>query len=132
MFFIGLMYPRCIWRQRRGWDWRMRQRRGQALRYCGREYDGWDPDSRLSSVREGNKDEDALRDDDGCSLPRLLALAAVWGWLVEDWAGGFTVVLILYGVGGFPSLSALALTGLLRWPRNLTSKPQNRPTTPSQ
>ena len=34
------------------------------LRSCGGEYDGWGPDTRLSSVREGDKDEDALREDE--------------------------------------------------------------------
>jgi len=35
----------------------------KRLRSCGGE---WGPDLRLSSVREGDKDEDALREDDGC------------------------------------------------------------------
>ena len=42
--------------------------RGEAkrFRFCGGEYGGWGPDARLSSEREGNKDEDAHHEDDGC------------------------------------------------------------------
>ena len=42
--------------------------RGEAkrFRFCGGEYGGWGPDARLSSAREGGKDEDAHREDHGC------------------------------------------------------------------
>ena len=71
--------------------------------------------------------DDALHKYDGCSLPWLFALVALWEWLVGDWTGG-----ILDSVEGFPSLFMLVLMGSLRWPRKLMSKPQNQPTTPLQ
>ena len=53
------------------------RKRGSQLRMWlipswGGEYGGWDPDPHLSSVREGDKEDDALRgDDDGCLGRRL-------------------------------------------------------------
>ena len=43
---------------------RMRQRRGQTITILREEYKGWGPETRLSSVREGDKDKDALGEDD--------------------------------------------------------------------
>ena len=40
--------------------------KAKRFRFCGGEYGGWGPDVRLSSVREGVKDEDAHREDHGC------------------------------------------------------------------
>ena len=115
----------------------------RRLRSCGGEYGGCGPDPYLSSVREGDKDEDALREDDGCLFSWLLRRCGN-GWYGVG-LGCSVPVLILDGVGDFPSLFVLApeteeapndarfvMTGFLRRPRNLTSEPENRPTTPSQ
>ena len=103
---------------------------------------GWGPDPRLSSVREGDKDEDALREDDDRLRSWLSRRCGTFGWYGAGQGVGGSV---LDGVGDFPSLlpltpeteeapndARLVMTGFLRRPRNLTSKPENRPTTPSQ
>ena len=51
----------------------------KRLRFCGRKYGGCDPDPRLSSAREGNKDEDTLHEDDGC-FGSWLSQRCKYGW----------------------------------------------------
>jgi len=48
----------------------------KRVRSYGGKYGGWGPDARLLSVSEGDKDEDAFREDVR-RVPRFLALAAL-------------------------------------------------------
>jgi len=82
----------------------------------------------LESMR-GDKDEDALSEDDDC-LGSWLSQGCGWtGRFGAGWRRGLFA--LTAETEGAPNDARLVTTGFLRRPRNLTSKPENRPT-PSQ
>jgi hypothetical protein len=76
----------------------------RRLRSCGGEYGGWGPDPRLSRVREGDRDEDALREDDD-RLRSWLSRRCGNGWYGAGLGVGGSVPLYWMASGIFRHFS---------------------------